>query len=437
MSKKADHVVPVVFMEGRDKASLELRQGYLGVGTDPERPGVAYFGEVINGDTSNARFSPRFYYLDENLDLERIAEEGLTLDAGGSRDRVEVPATEIQRALRKLPAPLTHLSRGDNVVIETADEASQEIVASAQPVAEIDLAANVMLVRGVAYDRITGLGADGETQIHSDTALDGSTISEYAYDRAQQTRYVVLRQRMDMLLSGEKIWGDGVSAEMTDHHRAQLKILDDSLEANDGLSEEMRDRGVSYFDRTLWKYDLEYRTVRNHETNVERAAQALQRAMADQSGSTEWSRQVVIPAHGDGALGGRARFASNVMETTHAVLTSRISRAQAAVPLGYLGLVGEKSREWEETYREIHELLRDDQLSTDNSAYPRVKNPVPGYVLALVIEERELKSARQEALALESVDDTSPSPEHRQRLQRIRNSTPPQEDQAAASPQLS
>lgn len=96
------HFIKLEFQEGRDRDSLKPVVGYLGVG---HRGDDVLFGEVFNAQIDLAQFTMRSYRVDEYLALDKIREEGLTLDAGNSRNMVFVPADQIALALDNLPNP--------------------------------------------------------------------------------------------------------------------------------------------------------------------------------------------------------------------------------------------------------------------------------------------------------------------------------------------
>lgn len=115
---EVDQVVEVEFLEGRDETSLSPQQGWLGVGhIDGEDGRREIFGEVMYGDKDYRAFTMRCYHLDEHLGLDRMSHDGLVLDAGTSRDRVEVPADQVQKALHELRKPVSLLQPGETVTV--------------------------------------------------------------------------------------------------------------------------------------------------------------------------------------------------------------------------------------------------------------------------------------------------------------------------------
>lgn len=89
-----------VEMERTTRAGETVREkGHLGVGLDGRGP---LFGEVMDAGRPYESFSMRCYRLDGYLRLDEMAEQGLVLDAGSSRDRVVVPADQVAKALQNL-----------------------------------------------------------------------------------------------------------------------------------------------------------------------------------------------------------------------------------------------------------------------------------------------------------------------------------------------
>lgn len=100
---QVDHTVEVEFEHGEAPGPVLSQPGWLGVGT--HESGEVIFGEVVDAGRGRPRFTYRSYYLDEYLDLEQLAQDGLLLDAGGSSTRVVVPADQIRKAISQLPYP--------------------------------------------------------------------------------------------------------------------------------------------------------------------------------------------------------------------------------------------------------------------------------------------------------------------------------------------